>query len=96
MKVTVEPEPRPREPLARIANGAIFLGTINDYVSSGPFIKIGSISAAMWIVAKLENMGGPVWTSTRDGDATVRDLRVLKVAELVVREENGVAQGAAK
>ena len=90
LRVTVEPRPGaivPSITLGSIPNGTFFMGAIGDTPFSGPYLKIGSISAETWVVARLSTMGGGVWVSSRaeDAKAVVEGYQVLDVAEVVLR-----------
>lgn len=85
LKITTEFEPESR-PLQGIPNGTIFTGVIDGFVSSGPFIKIGSVTQRLWVVAKLEAMEGCVWTSEKDTAVRVAHYRALPVRQVVLRD----------
>lgn len=89
-RVVIQQSPSipPLKRLAEIPNGTFFTGTINGFVSAGPFLKVGSITCNVWFVLKLERPDGGNYCSLRadDRDAVVADYRQLLVAEIVLRD----------
>lgn len=88
MKVTTELA-KPRTLLRDIPNGTFFNGRIDEYVSQGPFLKVGSASTRTWVVVKLESMQGCVWVSGRNDQAAIDGYEPLQVDEVVLRSVPG-------
>lgn len=91
MRVRVELT-RERKLLRDIPNGTFFTGSIDGFVSAGPFLKVGSVTEKTWVVVKLESMEGGVWVSGRNSDSYVSDFQALDIRRIALSDSIGPQQ----